>query len=130
MHEEGAPFHCVSALNSSLYLHAVLSDAQGAHAHTHEIHLFCSITGGVSLTILLDKAILFSRSLVTGLVLNNNNNNFIYTFFYIQYVRAFNCKMPHISQSLNGHGTISRTLTRPTLSSYNHHERDHLYWPS
>lgn len=36
MHEEGAPFHCVSALNSSLYLHAVLSDAQEAHARTHK----------------------------------------------------------------------------------------------
>lgn len=34
VHEEGAPFHRVSALNSSLYLHAVLSDAQGAHART------------------------------------------------------------------------------------------------
>lgn len=36
MHEEGAPFHCVSVLNSSLYLRAVLSDAQGAHARTHK----------------------------------------------------------------------------------------------
>lgn len=38
MHEEGAPFHCVSGLNSCSYLHAVLSDAQGAHARMHKKH--------------------------------------------------------------------------------------------